>query len=160
MNRPELLAEAHAMLPGLMQELRPDQDPAPMLVVKTRAHKPIPFILLKMDRTEMLDALRHILRTHNATAALLMTVAWEAPAGVRPSLHPDRVETIVLGYASKWTAAIESARIIRHKDAPPTLGEFWRNDAPYVGHGLFIDALREGLGWTTWGVSDTPPPRP
>jgi hypothetical protein len=69
--------------------------------------------------------------------------SWTGP---RPSEHPKRKEGVLIVGVDRFGDEAYTADIIRHDDAPPTLGE-WRSwgGEPDGLQGRFIDPLRRAL---------------
>lgn len=75
-------------------------------------------------------------------------------ANPRPADRPDRIEAVVLTHITTDTDSLVDARVTRHKDKPPELGE-WETRSYETGSlgGRFGDAIHLGLSM----VKELPP---
>lgn len=134
----------------------PDDDWLPMLFFRTTSGVlhvvAVPMIEDRKD--DVAAAIQAMLAMNKATEAALLTSAWMVaqPAGtpgidsLRPSQHPDRREVLVLTGVDEAAAITRLARIHRHPERPPTLGDLEDTaEGPGIA-GRFIDALRLGIG--------------
>ena len=84
-----------------------------------------------LDAANITEALWEWLEEIDATAWGFWATTWmvladevDAAPGARPAEHPRRFEALSLSVHAADKSAIEIARIERHEDAPPTLGEW------------------------------------
>lgn len=134
----------------------PDDDWVPILLVKSPDGIGLAMVTITDDKQATADMLQESLRSNKATEAVLITSAWTISRGLGEQFdperdfpiceQPDRQEVLVLTHVTTESAAMYMANINRHADTPPTLGEWQEQvDGPQVA-GIFVDAMRKGIG--------------
>lgn len=107
------------------------------------------------SKDALVDAIRHLIQTEEIRTYLMVQTTWAAwrePGepwdDPRPSDDPERVETLMITVLTADSGVASLAKIHRHADSPPTLGEWDRfniSDDETELSGRFIEPIVEAL---------------
>lgn len=150
-DEPKLVTAARMAARDSVNALeRADDDIIPTLVLKRPGDlKIINFEVIDDAHGSLADYIMALTACSQATEVALIATAWmvdnpseeDMQSGMRPSQHPDRVETMVLAYSAGDGCQVWTARLTRHENRPPDMG-LWE---PSHAGGMFASALTNGL---------------
>lgn len=150
-DEPELVTAARLAARDSVNALdRPDEDIIPALVLKRPGDlKILSFEVIDDAHGSLADYIMALTACSQATEVALIVTAWmidnpsteDMNSGIRPSQHPDRVETVVLAYSAGDGCQVWTARLTRHENRPPDMG-LWES---CPAGGMFATALSNGL---------------
>lgn len=133
----------------------PDDDWAPVLILQLKAGKGAVVgidgnFLASQQSKDLLahEVIPQAIREFEAIGAAFVSSSWMVASDdrkVAPSEHPDREEVVMVTAMTAGEHAFLMARISRHADRPPELGEFERLPASTDFEGRFVGPIRRAL---------------
>ena len=111
------------------------------------------------DRDAACAQIEQTLSAAHATEAVWITACWFAQyaehemsaegavlTSMRPSLHPDRREGIMMAHVTADSFELRTADLTRFTDRPPRLGPFTSRGRDLDVDGFYADVMRRGIG--------------
>lgn len=130
----------------------PDDDWVPVLMVRTGDKINVCLLEITDDKEVASYTIMQVIRQCEADEAALIASSWFVRRDKVDSLdkpvrlQPDRKEALVISHVTKDMTHVVTADINRHDGKPPTLGEWSEQVSGLDVDGLFVDAMRLGIG--------------